>query len=105
MELTTHPFSITTVLTPRFCSSMAQARPVGPAPTTRASKGSVIRASQLARDLGVDGFESAIERRRIFASAFGHVGTAAAFAADSLRDGADKFTGVDLGDEVLGHRG
>src|SRR5438045_1177337 len=34
-----------TVFTPRFCSSMPQASPVGPAPTTTASKDSVTPAS------------------------------------------------------------
>src|SRR5579862_1453377 len=38
MELTTQPLSIRTARTPRFLSSMPQARPVGPAPTMTTSK-------------------------------------------------------------------
>src|ERR1017187_2683797 len=37
MELTRHPLSMMVALQPAFCASMAQAMPVGPAPTTQTS--------------------------------------------------------------------
>src|SRR5204862_755529 len=44
IELTTQPLSIRTARTPRRLSSMPQARPVGPAPTTTASNDSLLTA-------------------------------------------------------------
>src|SRR6185437_14653864 len=38
MELTMHPFSTTSARSPAFLASMAQAKPVGPAPTISKSK-------------------------------------------------------------------
>src|ERR1700720_3335043 len=37
MEFTRHPLSMTMAVKPAFCVSMAQAMPVGPAPTIRTS--------------------------------------------------------------------
>src|SRR5580658_10607583 len=72
MELTTHPFSMRMALNPAFCTSMAQAMPVGPAPTTRTSFQESGCASACARGRvsgicstanGVRGFMSVKENR------------------------------------------
>src|SRR5208283_5000581 len=126
MELTTQPFSTITVFTPRRCSSMPQARPVGPAPTMSASKDSVIGVegmkrvykrhrrqdrrryrglAQFAFQLPVDVFERGVDGRGVLAAAFGHIRPAAALAADRLRDRAHQLAGLPLRGEVLGDCG
>ena len=81
---------------------MPQARPVGPAPTTTTSNCSTFTAllSTLARRLGFE--RRAAAAARIFAAAFGHVGPAAAFAADGLRDRAGQLAGVHFRRQILG---
>ena len=74
---------------------MPQARPVGPAPMTMASNAGrsvtvwlSTSAAMAARACGSGG--------GIFAAAFRHVGTAAAFASHRLGERADQFAGLEL---------
>src|SRR5258708_3866930 len=118
-----------TVFTPRCWSSIPQARPVGPAPTTRASKDSVICVLtvvapavlppvpptpaarpgalqvrlQLALYLAINGFQRSIQRRHVLTAALGHVGPAAALASHRLRERPYQFPSVDLAREILRH--
>src|SRR5439155_21925887 len=102
MELTTQPLSSITALTPRRLSSIPQASPVGPAPTTTTSKLSTL---EHLLDAGIDAAEGARPRRRIFSASLGHVRPASALSADSLGVGAHEPACVHLRGQVLGDPG
>ena len=81
MELTTQPLSIRTTRRLRRLSSMPQASPVGPAPTTTTSKVSAPTSQHPFYRL-VHLLERASQSGRILAAGFRHIGPAAAFSAD-----------------------
>src|SRR5271163_4101876 len=95
MEFTRQPLSRTRVRHLSFSSSIAQARPVGPAPITMASK-SVTGLSQSRFYRLMDRFQSMGERGCILSAAFRHIGTAGAFATDGLGDLTDELAGLDF---------
>src|SRR5436305_55770 len=98
MELTTQPLSMMRAFTPRRFSSIPHARPVGPAPTMTASRGST---SEHAFHGGVDAFERGRKRGGIFAACFRHVRPATAATADGLSDLAHELAGMHSRGEVL----
>src|ERR1035438_1111451 len=82
---------------------MPQASPVGPAPTTIASKDSVT-ALQFALHFAIYVFQRAGDGGCILAAAFRHVRPAAALAAYGLGHRARQLARMELAGQVLGDR-
>src|SRR5579875_979405 len=102
MEFTSQPLSKRTAEKPRFCTSIPQARPVGPAPMMATSHCSL---GYSCFDLLIDTFERCRQSAHILACTLRHVGTAAPFPSDAFSNFAYQLAGRDAIGEVLGDGG